>query len=147
MPVSRRDFLIGSSALPLLAAKKPVETPNLLLLLADGLPDWMVGCYGNREVQTPNLDRLAQTGMRFLDHIVCTPVAGPSRNSMLTGRTPMQLGGGDTLPAGEVTLEKLLGEAGYACQKAEIGPAGQFGDFPAAGKPFFQMVDFSALKA
>ena len=98
MPVSRRHFLFSTAALPLFAAKKPVARPNLLLLLADGLPNWMVGCYGNKEVHTPAIDRLAQTGTRFLDHIVCSPVASTSRNAMLTGRTPMQLGASETFP-------------------------------------------------
>ena len=75
MSVSRRQFLFSSTALPLLAEKKPVERPNLLLLLADGLPDWMVGSYGNKDVHTPAIDRLAQTGTQV-----------PGSHRMLSGR-------------------------------------------------------------
>ena len=51
---------------PLIAATKPVAArPNILLILADELPAWILGCYGNKEIRTPNLDRLAQMGTRF----------------------------------------------------------------------------------
>ena len=84
--------------------------PNVLLILVDGLPSWILGCYGNREVRTPQIDRLAQIGTRFLNHYACAPVADKARATLLTGRTTMQL-----KDAGEVTLEKLLGGIGYAC--------------------------------
>ena len=49
MSLSRRHFFFGSLALPALAAKKPAaEQPNILLLLAEGLPAWVLGCYGNK---------------------------------------------------------------------------------------------------
>jgi arylsulfatase A-like enzyme len=146
MLLSRRHFISGSTALPLLAEKKPVERPSLLLLLADGLADWMVGCYGSKEVHTPAIDRLAQAGTRFLDHIVCSPVAATSRNTMLTGRTPMQLGAGETLSANEITLEKLLASAGYTCHTGAGSSGGQFLDSQAAGKPFLLTVNFTGLQ-
>ena len=79
MPISRRHFFLGSLALPAFAAKKPPARPNLLLFLVDDLPSWALGCYGNKEIRTPNIDRLSQTGTHFLNHFVCTPAAGPSR--------------------------------------------------------------------
>ena len=92
MPLSRRRFFFGSFAVPALAAQKPAgELPNIVLILVDGLPSWILGRYGNTEVRTPNIDRLSQTGTRFLNHFVCAPVAGPSRAVLLTGRTTMQL--------------------------------------------------------
>src|ERR1017187_4589397 len=88
MKLSRRHFFLGSLALPALADKKPLgEQPNVLLILVDGLPTWILGCYGNREVRTPNIDRLAQTGTRFLNHYACAPVADIARAALLTGRT------------------------------------------------------------
>lgn len=120
MNLSRRHFFLGSLALPLFAAEKPLgEQPNLLLILVDGLPAWLLGCYGNREVRTPNIDRLAQTGTRFLNHYACAPVAAKARAALLTGRTTMQL-----KDAGEVTLEKLLGGIGYACATSAGGAFG-----------------------
>ena len=76
MFVSRRHFLQGGLALPVLAAEKPVVVaprPNVLLMIADDLPAWVLGCYGNKEVRTPSLDRLAQVGTRFLNHVACAP--------------------------------------------------------------------------
>ena len=134
MKLSRRHFFLGSLALPALADKKPLgEQPNVLLILVDGLPTWILGCYGNREVRTPNIDRLAQTGTRFLNHYACAPVADIARAALLTGRTTMQL-----KDAGEVTLEKLLGAIGYACGASADGAgAARFLDAQSAAKPFF----------
>src|ERR1017187_1521767 len=96
MPLSRRHFFFGSLALPAFAAPKtPGERPHILLIVADRLPAWILGCYGNNEVHTPNLDRLAQTGLRFLNHFACAPAPAPGRATLLTGRTPMQLGDAD----------------------------------------------------
>ena len=134
MNLSRRHFFFGSLALPSLAATKPLgEQPNVLLILVDGLPAWILGCYGNREVRTPNIDRLAQTGTRFLNHYACAPVADKARASLLTGRTTMQL-----KDSGEVTLEKLLGGIGYACGTgADAAEALRFLEAQSAAKPFF----------
>src|ERR1035438_1652968 len=134
MNLSRRHFFFGSLALPTLAAAKPLgEQPNVLLILVDGLPSWILGCYGNREVRTPHIDLLAKTGTRFLNHYACAPVADKARASLLTGRTTMQL-----KDSGEVTLETLLGGIGYACgTRAEGAEAVRFLDAQNAAKPFF----------
>ena len=146
MLVSRRFFFFGSLALPALAAKKPApERPNLLLILVDGLPAWVLGCYGNKEILTPHLDRLAQAGTRFLNHIAATPAPALSRATILTGRTPMQLHDGENPPAG-AALDKVLGDAGYATHAAEPGAAAQFLDRQAAGKPFFLVAGYPELR-
>jgi arylsulfatase A-like enzyme len=134
MNLSRRHFFFSSLALPSLAATRPLgEQPNVLLILVDGLPSWILGCYGNREVRTPNIDRLAQTGTRFLNHYACAPMADKARAALLTGRTTMQL-----KDSGEVTLEKLLGGIGYACGTSANGAeAARFLDAQSAAKPFF----------
>ena len=140
MNLSRRHFFLGSLALPALAAPKPLgEQPNVLLILVDGLPSWILGCYGNREVRTPNIDRLAQTGTRFLNHYACAPVDDKARAALLTGRTTMQL-----KDSGEVTLEKLLGGIGYACGASVDGTeAAAFLDAQSAAKPFFLTAAFA----
>ena len=72
---TRRSFLATSASLPALAQRKqaPPSRPNIVLVLADDLPAWLLGCYGNQEVKTPNIDRLADAGARFLYSFVCTP--------------------------------------------------------------------------
>ena len=145
MTLSRRHFLFGSLALPALAAKKPAarkpagEQPNILLILVDGLPSWVLGCYGNREVLTPNIDRLSQTGIRFLNNAVCAPVAIDDRAILLSGRTSLQLEKRGGTPDGETALAKILAGEGYAVQTAE-GSASV--DFPSGGKPFFLIVSY-----
>lgn len=131
---SRREFVLGSAALPALAQKKAAPTPpNILLVIADDLAAWMLGCYGNKEIRTPNLDRLTMTGARFLNNFVCTPIGSASRATLFTGRTPMQHGVHDFLtatpvakpPQGqaappasfaqEVMISDVLAGAGYQC--------------------------------
>jgi len=67
------------------------ERPNVLFLISDDLNN-SLGCYGHPQVKTPNLDRLAERGVRF-EHAYCQfPLCGPSRNSMLTGLHPNSTG-------------------------------------------------------
>jgi arylsulfatase A-like enzyme len=146
MPLSRRHFFFGSLALPALAASKTAgQQPNILLILADRLPSWILGCYGNHEVRTPALDRLAQTGLRFLNHFACAPAPAPGRATLLTGRTPMQLGEREAGSPGEVPLSNLLAGMGYACAAADSATAVKSLDEQAAGKPFFLTVDCAPL--
>jgi len=142
MHVSRRHFLFGSLALPAVAAKKPApERPNLVLILADGLPSWVLGCYGNKEILTPNIDRLAQTGSRAQNQIVCTTEAAASRVTLLTGRTPMQGAGPES-----ASLEKVLAGAGYIPHNSSIGAARAFLDQQTSGKAFFLTVGHPGLQ-
>jgi arylsulfatase A-like enzyme len=145
MSLSRRHFFMGSLALPALAQKKPAgETPNILLVLVDNLPAWMLGCYGNKEVRTPSIDRLAQTGTRFLNHFASSPMPGPARAALFTGRTPVQLKDTDAPPAAEPTLGKLLQAAGYATQTVTGGSAAaSFVDAQTGSKPFLLTATFS----
>jgi arylsulfatase A-like enzyme len=130
--VNRRYFLMGTAGAAL-AAKKPVERPNILLILADDLASWMVGCYGNKEIKTPNIDTLARSGTRFSDSFVCTPICSASRATLFTGRVPRQHGIQDFLtdqpvenpPQGqkeppasfakETLLSDALAQQGYNC--------------------------------
>lgn len=157
MRISRRHFFFGSLAFPALAARKkaaPPERPHILLMVADRLPAWMLPSYGNKEVQTPNLDRLAQTGTCFLSHYVSTPAPEPSRATILTGRTPMQLGPAGTASAADITLDKVLAPAGYACHTTAALPfpdanadALKFLDGQSAATPFLLVVNYADLAA
>ena len=101
--------------------------PNILLFLTDDHAPWALGCYGNEEIQTPHLDRLAREGARFANAFTPTPVCSPARACLMTGRTASQVGIHDWLQegepkiangewlAGEITLPELLGAAGYRC--------------------------------
>ncbi|MBT3602324.1 MAG: sulfatase-like hydrolase/transferase, partial [Candidatus Latescibacteria bacterium] len=55
------------------------ERPNIIFILSDDQGPWAAGCYGNDEIRTPNLDRIANTGMRFDRFFCASPVCSPSR--------------------------------------------------------------------
>lgn len=89
---------------------------NVLFIVADDHAAYVCGAYGNKQVRTPNLDRLAQQGMRF-DRAYCQcPMCTPSRQSFFTGRYPRTIGVTQlrtALPPESVTLATLLRDAGY----------------------------------
>ncbi|XP_055964622.1 LOW QUALITY PROTEIN: arylsulfatase L-like [Sorex fumeus] len=66
--------------------------PNILLLMADDLGIGDVGCYGNTTLRTPNIDRLAEEGVRLTQHLSAASVCTPSRAAFLTGRYPLRSG-------------------------------------------------------
>jgi arylsulfatase A-like enzyme len=66
--------------------------PNIILILMDDMGWRDLGCYGSSFYETPNLDRLAQQGMRFTDAYAACPVCSPTRASMMTGRYPARVG-------------------------------------------------------
>src|SRR5712692_7514182 len=66
--------------------------PNILWIIADDHVPYVMGAYGNKQVRTPNLDKLASQGIRF-DRAFCnSPVCTASRQSFLTGRYPRTIG-------------------------------------------------------
>ncbi|XP_063004003.1 steryl-sulfatase isoform X1 [Melospiza melodia melodia] len=105
-----------------------VSKPNIILLMADDLGIGDLGCYGNKTLRTPNIDRLAEEGVTLTQHIAAAPLCTPSRAAFLTGRYPIRSGmaafsrvgvflfsassGG--LPSEEITFPKLLKQKGYA---------------------------------
>lgn len=133
--LSRREFLLSAAAAPLAAQKKtaPPKKPHILLVLVEDIGAFQCGCYGQREIFTPNIDLLARMGMRFLNAFVATPASSPSRATLFTGRTPAQHGIHDFLtpnpvadpPQGqaappawfseETMIFDLLSQAGYQC--------------------------------
>src|SRR5688500_1094454 len=93
-PRSRREFLkAGATVLSAAAtgAAQASERPNILLILSDDHSAPHVGCYGNPDIRTPNLDRLAGEGMRFDSAFVTCPQCVPSRASIMTGRSPVAI--------------------------------------------------------
>jgi choline-sulfatase len=97
-------------------ASKDAAKPNIIFILTDDQGPWAMGCAGNHEIITPNLDRLAESGVRF-DHFFCTsPVCSPARASILTGKIPSQHGVHDFIKegnCGESPIEYLAGHTAY----------------------------------
>src|SRR5438105_6450626 len=100
------------------------ERMNLVSIVTDDQARWAVGAYGNKEIITPHMDRLAREGVRFLNALVPTPVCSPSRASFLTGLygtqvgitdylTPAEMDAGLGLPAGASTWPAVLQKHGY----------------------------------
>jgi len=81
------------------------DRPNIVFFLADDQGAWALGCAGNAEIRTPNLDRLAAEGIRFTNFFCASPVCSPARASILTGRIPSQHGIHDWIRAGNVPNE------------------------------------------
>ena len=136
MRLTRREVLLAA-ALPAFA-KTAARRPNIVLVVADDLGAWMLGCYGNQEIRTPNIDLLARGGTRFLYHIGCAPVGEANRAALLTGRPPHQQGSQDP------RISDLLASAGYVCGSAN--PL-EFLDSQKADRPFFLAVDYLHLLA
>ncbi|MHA2340038.1 MAG: sulfatase-like hydrolase/transferase, partial [Candidatus Hodarchaeales archaeon] len=82
-------------------ANQNSEKPNLIFILTDDQGAWAMGCAGNEEIRTPNLDRLAKEGTRFENFFCTSPVCSPARASILTGRIPSQHGVHDFLHGGK----------------------------------------------
>jgi arylsulfatase A-like enzyme len=91
---------------------------NILWICADQLRFDYLGCYGNKIVRTPNIDRLASMGMIFKKAYVQSPVCAPSRASFLTGRYPRTCRvrqNGQNIPKEEILVTKVLADNGYVC--------------------------------
>jgi arylsulfatase A len=115
---------ILSLALVALACACPVadaagRKPNIVFIMADDLGYGELGCYGQTKIRTPNIDRLAAEGMRFLECYAGSSVCAPARSTLMTGlhtgHTPIRAnGGGMALAPDDVTVAEVLEGAGYA---------------------------------
>jgi arylsulfatase A len=81
-----------SIALSTLAAA-PAQQPNIIFILADDLGYGDLGCYGCKDIQTPNIDRLARQGVRLTQFYASAPECTPTRTALFTGRYPQRVGG------------------------------------------------------
>jgi arylsulfatase A-like enzyme len=130
--ISRRRFtgLLGAGAAaiaglaPRWSTAKPTRPPNFLVILADDLGWADLSCYGAPTIRTPNLDRLAMSGVRFTQGYAASSVCSPTRFGLYTGRYPGRLAGGlrepiafpteiDGIPHDHPTLASLLKSEGY----------------------------------
>ena len=117
------------------------QKPNIIYILADDLGYGDLGCYGQSKFDTPNIDKLAEDGIRFTQHYSGSTVCAPSRSSLMTGqhtgRTFIR-GNKSMKPEGQypisssiVTFAEILQKAGYktgAFGKWGLGPPGSEGD-------------------
>ena len=148
--ISRRDF-IKTTAGSIVAAVSGCafgsrrtsgpRRPNIVYIIADDLGYGDLGCYGQKDIRTPNLDRMAREGMLFTQHYSGATVCAPSRSSLMTGlhtgHTPVrgnkeyQPEGQHPLPADTVTVAEVLKKSGYttgAFGKWGLGYPGSEGD-------------------
>lgn len=115
------------------------QKPNLIWIMADDLGYGDLGCYGQKVISTPHLDRMAREGMRFTHYYAGATVCAPSRSVLMTGlhhgHTRVRGNAGQTNPAaqalqpGDVTVAGVLQNAGYKTALigkwglGDIGPA------------------------
>src|SRR5687767_12898077 len=131
------------------AAVAQVTKPNIIFILADDLGYGELGSYGQKLIQTPNLDRMAAEGMRFTQFYAGSTVCAPSRSVLMTGQhmghTTVRGNAGarnmdaQSLAADDVTVAKVLQRAGYAT--ALIGKWG-LGEVNQTGEPRKQGFDY-----
>lgn len=88
------------------------ERPNFIIIFIDDLGYGDLGSYGGTDARTPNIDSLAEEGMRFTS-FYAQSVCGPSRGALMTGRYPHRVGGGWTTNANEIFVSEILKDAGY----------------------------------
>ena len=147
---TRRKFLIeaGVAGLSIAGAPRLLKSfgnldrpPNIIFILADDLGYAELGCYGQQRIRTPNIDTLANEGVRFTQCYSGSPVCAPSRCVLMTGKhtghafirdnREIQPEGQHPLPADAVTLPRLLKHAGYKTAligKWGLGFPGSTGD-------------------
>src|SRR5688500_4959000 len=73
-------------------ARAEGRPPNVVILLADNQSPWTLGCYGNTDIRTPHIDRLAREGALFEHCYSSNAVCSPTRATLLTGLIPSQHG-------------------------------------------------------
>ena len=145
-------FLLSTMVAPARAdddsGRKQAAKPNIVFVLADDLGYGDLGCFGQKKIRTPNIDRLAAEGMRLTQHYSGNAVCAPSRCVLMTGLHPGHAFIRDNLstppegqypiPANTVTLGKLLQQQGYV-----TGAFGKWGlgGPQSEGRPLKQGID------
>ena len=89
--MTNRFFTFGCCTLLPLAAMAQ-QRPNIIYIMSDQQAATDMSCAGNNDVKTPNMDRLAERGMRFTNAYCTMPLSGPSRAAMWTGYMPSVIG-------------------------------------------------------
>jgi arylsulfatase A-like enzyme len=110
------------------SSRAAARRPNVVFILTDNQGAWTLGCHGNPDIKTPNVDRLAAEGIRFTRALSSNPVCSPTRATFLTGLIPSQHGvhsfldgklmmgpGARNTIAEFTSVGEVLREAGYVC--------------------------------
>jgi len=120
--------LLLTSALPVMLTscgnkeKERSGPPNVIIIYSDDQGTLDANCYGSADLYTPNIDRLAENGLRFTQFYAASSICSPSRASLLTGKTPLAAGlpengpahyGDKGMPTEKVTIAETLKEHGY----------------------------------
>ncbi|MDF7820419.1 arylsulfatase [Runella sp. MFBS21] len=149
-------LLLGLVGFSFLRTTPPTTRPNIIYIYADDMGYAELGCYGQKKIKTPHLDKLASEGIRFTQHYTSTPVCAPARCQLLTGkhaghsyiRGNYELGGfPDSLEGGQMplypgafTIGRMLQGVGYttACiGKWGLGMANSSGNPNSQGFDYF----------
>lgn len=146
--LGRRDFLkaVGFSAVSVTlsgclndsqrVSRVKRHRPNIIFILADDLGYGDLGCYGQKQIKTPNIDRMAAEGMRFTQHYAGSTVCAPSRCTLMTGlhtgHCRVRANSRVLLKPEDTTAAEILRAAGYTT--GMIGKWG-VGHPPAVGDP------------
>ncbi len=115
--------------------------PNVVVVLCDDLGYGDLACFGNKVVQTPHIDRFARGGLKLTSCYAAAANCSPARAGLLTGRTPYRAGIHNWIPmlspmhlrVGEITISRLLRQAGYAT--CHVGKWHLNGRFNLPGQP------------
>jgi arylsulfatase A-like enzyme len=118
--------LIAGSNQVLQAQSNAQQRPNIILMVADDLGYGELGCQGNLQIPTPNIDAIASNGVRFTAGYVSSPTCSPSRAGILTGKYQTRFGYEENpigakndnpaygLPSNQITMANILHDCGYA---------------------------------
>lgn len=157
-PITRRDLLGGAAAgvialamrVGTRGAQPPAKPPNIIFILADDLGYADVSCYGRPDLSSPNIDRIAAQGLRFLQAYANSAVCTATRTALITGRYQYRLrlgleeplvGNPDVgLPPEHPTLPSLLKKAGYSSTligKWHLGALPKFGPLKSGYDHFY----------
>jgi len=157
MPIelSRRTLLAGAAAGFINLRRSPAlahpaaKAPNILFIMADDLGYADLSCYGRRDFETPNIDRLAAQGMRFTSAYANSAVCSATRLALITGRYQYRLPAGLEepiagrdigIPPTHPTLPSLLSAAGYETAligKWHLGPLPKYGPLKSGYRHFW----------
>src|SRR6202166_3323731 len=152
--LSRRDLITGAAGtLAFATSGRAVAQgvkPNIVFILADDMGYADVSCYGRPDLSTPNIDRIAANGMRFLQAYANSAVCSATRTALITGRYQYRLrlgleeplfGATDVgLPPEHPTLPSLLKKAGYGTTligKWHMGVLPKFGPLKSGYDHFY----------